>query len=328
MRRLAAALALFIPATAALGVDAQSAGREMSDAFLGGNIAAVWVAMTPQMQQAFGSAEDVQGFRDEVGRQFGTETAVLDEAVQAPAPGIELYVRTSAWSSAEAPVLMQWAFDADGRVAGFSVTQKPTLAESRFLDYRTKATLHLPFRGEWFVVWGGRTLEQNYHAANRAQRFAFDFVISRDGATHGGDAARLDSYYCWDQPILAPGAGVVAAVTADLPDNPIGTTDPRHPAGNHVVIDLGNGEFAFLAHMQEGSITVAVGDRVVAGDTLGRCGNSGNTSEPHLHMHLQTTTDLANGEGLPAQFVDYVANGQNITRGEPEAGQIVSATPE
>src|SRR5690606_4811284 len=150
-------------------------------------------------------------------------------------------------------------------------------AESRFLDYRTKANLHLPFEGKWYVVWGGRTLEQNYHAADRAQRFAMDMLISRDGATHSGDGTQLENYYCWGQPILSPGAGTVAAVVNDLPDNPIGATDPQHPAGNHIVIDLGNSEFAFLAHMQEGSVHMRVGARVKAGDQLGLCGNSGNT---------------------------------------------------
>jgi hypothetical protein len=53
-------------------------------------------------------------------------------------------------------------------------------------------------------------------------------------------------------------------------------------------------------------------------------GNSGNTSEPHLHLHLQTTTDLTDGEGLPAFFVSYIADGTPVERGEPQAGQFVS----
>jgi murein DD-endopeptidase MepM/ murein hydrolase activator NlpD len=152
-----------------------------------------------------------------------------------------------------------------------------------------------------------------------------DMLIYRDGVTHSGEAGTLESYHCWGEPILSPGAGTVVTVTNDLPDNPIGRTDPQHPAGNHVVIDLGNSEFAFLAHMQEGSITVSEGETVETGDKLGLCGNSGNTSEPHLHMHLQTTPDLTRGEGLPAQFVDYVANGEAVARGEPQAGQFIRA---
>jgi murein DD-endopeptidase MepM/ murein hydrolase activator NlpD len=133
----------------------------------------------------------------------------------------------------------------------------------------------------------------------------------------------LESYYCWDQPILAPAAGTVAGVVTDLPDNPIGSTDPQNPAGNHVVLDFGNGEFGFLGHMRQGSIRLQPGDEVEMGQELGRCGNSGNTSEPHLHFHLQTTTDLSNGDGLPAFFNQYVADDQTVERGEPEAGLYI-----
>lgn len=109
------------------------------------------------------------------------------------------------------------------------------------------------------MVWGGRTLEQNYHAADDAQRFAIDVLVYRDGVTHRGEPQKLESYYCWNQPILSPAAGTVANVVADLPDNPIGSTDPQNPAGNHVVLDFGNGEFAFLGHMRRGSIRLQPG---------------------------------------------------------------------
>ncbi len=321
----ALAVVLMAAASAALGHDTRDLGRENSEAFLAGDMAAVWQEMTPAMQQAFGTIDELKDFRAQLEHDFGEETEVVSEEVKPGGEDVELYLRTSTWSKTDATVLMQWAFDADEKVAGFLVKPVPVLAESRFLDYQTKTELHLPFTGEWLVVWGGRTLEQNYHAADRAQRFAMDMLISRDGVTHSGEAGRLEAYYCWGEPILSPGAGTVVAVTNDLPDKPIGETDPQHPAGNHVVIDLGNSEYAFLAHMQEGSITVSAGEKVATGDKLGLCGNSGNTSEPHLHMHLQTTPDLTDGEGLPAQFVDYVANGETVARGEPQAGQFIRA---
>ena len=115
---------------------------------------------------------------------------------------------------------------------------------------------------------------------------------------------------------------MVTAVSV-LPDQAIGSSDPAHPAGNHVVLDFGNGEFGFLAHMRSGSLKVKAGDKVEAGQEVGRCGNSGNTSEPHLHFHLQTTPNLAEGEGLPARFVDYMADGKSVESGEPEQGQAI-----
>ena len=322
--RLIAAIALLLASVLpVLGQDTQSAGRAQSEAFLAGDIAGVWDDMTLEMQEAFGTLEGLQQFRDSLTRDFGEEVEVVSEQVQ-PGEGVEAYLRTSKWSKIEPPLLMQWVFDPQQKIVGFLVQPMPVLAESRFLDYQAKAELHLPFTGEWFVVWGGRTLEQNYHAADRAQRFALDMLIYRSGVTHTGDATKVESYYCWDQPILAPGAGTVAAVVNDLPDNPIGQTDPQNPAGNHVVIDLGNSEFAFLGHMRQGSIAVKVGDTVAVGDELGRCGNSGNTSEPHLHMHLQTTPDLADGEGLPTQFVNYTADDLPVERDEPMAGQQIA----
>ena len=96
--------------------------------------------------------------------------------------------------------------------------------------------------------------------------------------------------------------------------------DRANPVGNHVVIDHG-GEFSFLAHLRQGSVSVKAGDRVSAGQPLGRCGNSGNTTMPHLHYHLQTTAVFAQGAGLPAQFNDYRADGQRVARGEPQRGE-------
>lgn len=219
---------------------------------------------------------------------------------------------------------MQWVLTPDRGISGFQVKPAPVLAPSRFLDYETRTPLRLPFDGEWYVVWGGRTLEENYHAADVAQRFAFDAVIVRGGSTHSGEASDLDNYHCWDEVIRAPGAGKVVSVVRDLPDNPIGATDAGNPAGNHVVVDFGNGEFGFLAHMRRGSIVVNEGDDVPAGQELGRCGNSGNTSEPHIHFHLQTTPDLKAGEGLPAFFLEYSADGRPVTKGEPTSGETIS----
>ena len=181
----------------------------------------------------------------------------------------------------------------------------------------------IALNGENYVFWGGRTLEENYHAENPAQRFAYDFVVHKDGKSHSGDGARLTDYHCWDRTILAPADGTVVARVDGLPDQAIGETDAQRPAGNHVVLDLGEGEFVFLAHLRRGSVTVEAGERVRSGQQIGRCGNSGNTSEPHLHMHMQTTTELAAGEGLPAQFRNYRADGVLQERGEPVRGQTV-----
>lgn len=325
MRWLFTALFLVL-GTLSVGASSLDTGRAAAETFLRGQMGEVWDDLSSDVQQLFGSVDGLEGFRDELTTSFGYETKVLEEKVE-PRDGIDAYIRTSRWSRSKSPILTELGIAPDGTVVSFMVHPQPALAESRFLDYQTRASLRLPFEGEWFVVWGGRTLEKNYHAADRAQRFAADLLIYRNGSSHGGEPQVLESYYCWDLPILAPADGTVHSVVNDLPDNPIGITDARHPTGNHVVLDLGESEFAFLGHMRERSISVQSGDRVIAGQEIGRCGNSGNTSEPHLHVHLQTTPNLSDGEGLPAFFNGYLANNEPVVRGEPQAGQIVQPAP-
>ncbi|TGU70988.1 M23 family metallopeptidase, partial [Mesorhizobium sp. M00.F.Ca.ET.186.01.1.1] len=121
----------------------------------------------------------------------------------------------------------------------------------------------------------------NYHYAIPSQRYAYDIIKIKDGYSYSGDATKNESYYAFGQEILAPQDGTVVHVVSDIPDNvPVGTMNDKQPAGNVVVIDHGNGEFSYLAHLKQGSAKVKVGDRVKKGDLLGLCGNSGNSSEP------------------------------------------------
>ena len=196
-------------------------------------------------------------------------------------------------------------------------------AATKYLDYQIQTVLSLPFTGEWYVYWGGRTIAQNYHSAYRDQRFAYDFMILGNGKSHSGTGKDNADYFCFGRPILAPGAGQVVGAGNEESDRTPGTMLTENPLGNHVIIDHGCSEFSFLAHLRQGSVTVRPGDTVTLGQPLGECGNSGHSSEPHLHYHLQTTAVPFRGDGLPAQFLDYVANGSAIARGEPLAGQNV-----
>lgn len=298
------------------------AGRELTRLFLDGKTDALWTRFTPEMQALFRDEKSLADFRAQVGEGLGVEETLESERT-ASQLGDRVYIRTSRWSKFPRPVTLRWGLDTEGKVAGFSVEPAGEPAPSAQLDYETKAPLRLPFERDWYVVWGGRTVEQNYHAASGDQRFAYDFVKQADGRTYRTDGKALEDYLCWNEKILAPAAGKVIDAVDGLPDQAIGTTNTEQPAGNHVVLDLGQGEFAFLAHLRKGSVRVGKGDTVAAGDELGRCGNSGNTSEPHLHFHLQTTVTLGKGEGLPAFFNAYEADGRPMRRGEPVQGQTV-----
>ncbi|MBL8207092.1 MAG: M23 family metallopeptidase, partial [Blastocatellia bacterium] len=80
--------------------------------------------------------------------------------------------------------------------------------------------------------------------------------------------------------------------------------------GNHVILDLGNGRYAFDTHLQPGSLRVKVGDKVKVGQVLGLVGNSGNSTEPHLHFHLSDANSPLGSEGLPYVFASFEVQGK------------------
>jgi hypothetical protein len=209
------------------------------------------------------------------------------------------------------------------RLARCLLSLKKRPAATPYLNYQTQTELSLPFTGEWYVYWGGRSIAQNYHSAYRDQRFAYDFMILRNGKSHSRTGEDNSDYFCFGRPILAPGAGHVVDAGNEETDRTPGEMLTENPFGNYVIIDHGCSEFSFLAHLRQGSVIVRPGDTVAPRQPIGECGNSGHSSEAHLHYHFQTTAVPFKGDGLPAQFVNYAANGHLIARGEPVAGQNV-----
>jgi len=121
----------------------------------------------------------------------------------------------------------------------------------------------------------------------------------------------------------------VVAVEDRIGDAPLvgwGVCDftARNFIGNHVVIRHAEGEYALYAHLIGGSVTVAPGDVVEAGQVIGRCGHSGHSSEPHLHFHVQDSPDLFEGMGLPVTFLDVALDGVSHAEARLTAGQWVS----
>jgi len=169
--------------------------------------------------------------------------------------------------------------------------------------YRAPAnpvTLDLPFNEQMYVVHGGRSSLINAHNLHGFEHDALDIVRVVDGRSQRGDDHNLTTYYAYGVTLLAPADGVVTQVVSDLPEQAIGKTDADHPAGDFVIIDIGNGRYVMLAHMQPGSARVAVGDQVRVRQALGLLGNSGNTSEPHVHIQVQNqpTFDIDHTDGL------------------------------
>ncbi|BES73793.1 hypothetical protein RE428_48110 [Marinobacter nanhaiticus D15-8W] len=296
-------------------------GRTLTEQFYSGQTDILWQRFNTPMRDAMTSKENLAGFQRQVINQLGAESEVLSESVS-PVNPYQVYLRSATFERGRGPVIVQWTVTDDQKVAGFFIRPAST-APSPYLDYQTQASLQLPFEGEWMALWGGREIASNYHARAIDQRFAYDFVKTRNGSSFHGEGTSNTDYYCFGQPILAPAAGSVVAVENDVADNRPGIMNPLRPMGNHIILDHGNQEYSFLAHFKQDSVEVNQGEQVAAGDVLGLCGNSGNSSEPHLHYHLQNTPEPFAGEGLPAQFNDYLANGELVERGEPVKGQRI-----
>lgn len=195
--------------------------------------------------------------------------------------------------------------------------------EDIYLNYKTKTALELPFEGDWFINAGGKSLEQNHHfAPHRHQRYALDIVQRINGRQFTGGGTKNEDYYCFGKRLNAPGDGKIIAVVDGIYDNVPGQKN-EEVVGNYIIIDHFNGEFSFMLHLKKNSIIVAVGDTVVRGQEIGLVGNSGNSTGPHLHYHLQTSASRVSGVGLPIQFLDYYADDVYTERGEPVISQTI-----
>jgi murein DD-endopeptidase MepM/ murein hydrolase activator NlpD len=118
----------------------------------------------------------------------------------------------------------------------------------------------------------------------------------------------------------------VVTVLDGIPDHDPGKPNPiPHIAGNHVVIQTAPEEFVVIAHFQQNSIRVKEGDKVQAGDVLGLAGVIGQSTEPHIHIHLQNRADLLDPQaiGLPLRFSDYLGDGVPVVEGVPVQGTFV-----
>ena len=185
---------------------------------------------------------------------------------------------------------------------------RPVLEASQ---YQQKVNYILPVTGEWHVTNGGITKETSHSWDIPSQRFAYDLVKhGANGRSFAGDGRQLQDYFCFDAPILAPADGTVVAVRDGIRDAPhVGTfwMDwlTRNIAGNSVLIQHADGEYCLLAHLKRGSVRVKAGQSVKQAQEIGRCGHSGNSTEPHLHFQFQNGKSFYFSSGLPVKFTGF-----------------------
>jgi Peptidase family M23 len=165
----------------------------------------------------------------------------------------------------------------------------------------------LPFDGIWYV-----SAEHSYldpHKRFLAETFAYDFVqIGANGKSFQRDGKNNVDYYAYGKKVLAAKDGTVLSVRSDVIENTPGeTVNTAIPGGNVVIIDHGNGQYGYYAHLKPSSSAVKVGAHVKAGDPIGEVGNSGDSTEPHLHFHVMNKPDPAEADGIPASFENWIA---------------------
>jgi Peptidase family M23 len=199
----------------------------------------------------------------------------------------------------------------------------PASASAVALDYvaapidiaRKLRVISPPLRGQHWVDTNGCCAPGGVHRASGlpvngdiyfAQRFAIDWMqLDNAGRLVHGDSADVRNYTCYGADILAVADGNVIETQNDLDDQKPGTLpDPKtitidNVDGNHVILDLGDGVYAFYAHMQKDGVAVHVGDHVKRGQVLGKLGNTGNTSAPHLHFQLMDGPSALGAQGIP-----------------------------
>ena len=221
---------------------------------------------------------------------------------------------------------------------------------------RDIAVIGPPLRGEGWLAANGPDPNTGHRRAivpvdgtpAIAQRFAIDYVkMNESGRRFIGDSLENESYFAEGVDALAVADGIVVAVKDGIPENIPGPASRAVPitletvGGNFVIIDIGQGRYAFYAHLKPGSLRVRPGDRVRKGQVIGLVGNSGNSTEPHLHFHLADGPSPLGSEGLPyvhetfqllgrcaRMFSECARKAPEIRRSEMPMGNMVVAFPD
>jgi hypothetical protein len=214
--------------------------------------------------------------------------------------------------------------DDQGLLDGLSVRERTPLPDDVHVGEPPLA-LELPVRIPVVFFQGGEDSLHNLHVWNPDQRHAFDIVGWKDGGSFGDSKGQSnDDYVIWDVEVHAPVEGRIVGKKDGIRDNVPGSLNYDQPFGNYVVIERKPGVFVVLGHLRLHSIAVSVGDVVKAGDVVAHVGNSGTSTEPHLHIHAQDKKVVKTGQGFPVVFRNYAVDGTHRDLGIPQRGELIT----
>ncbi len=260
--------------------------------------AAIQASFDAQMQRVFPPAKATPFFRGLVSAAGKLKDAGVPQ-VTGPTAIVRVSAERGAWD-------FKITLAASDKISGLSVTPpgSGSAADSTAVP-RSRTSMQLPFRGEWYVFGGGDNEKVNSHFSVRGQRRAADLIIKGAGdLSHKGTGRRNDDYFVYGKQILAAASGTVVTAIDGVPDNEPGSMNPLSAIGNCLIIDQGSSEYAVYAHLKPDSLRVHRGEKVLKGQVLALCGNSGNSSEPHLHFHLQDDAVIQDGAGITPYFTN------------------------
>ncbi|MGO4730614.1 peptidoglycan DD-metalloendopeptidase family protein [Paenibacillus sp. 2KB_22] len=276
------------------------------DTLMTGSKEAIYSQFSPELKEAL----TLEQFK-EAANQFlkGVES-------WEPVVNVEMnQLNEHSWKDQTGTKGVQVYLSAENQIEGLLIQPLETYedTDSKF----TKTEFHFPMKGEWYVFWGGNDVLSNYHYEHETQRYALDIVRTKEQSSYQGDATVNENYYAFGEPLYAAADGTVVDIKNDIPDNVPGVMNPEEPAGNYVVIDHGNGEYSLTGHIKEGSVAVKKGDKLKQGDLVGELGNSGNSSEAHLHFQVSDGADLFTSRSINIRWADQ---SQQLTRGNTIQG--------
>jgi len=253
-------------------------------------------------------------------------------------------------------LILNQAFAFDGQRDSLQVRAAASSKQARVQGAATlpiataaaQSRFRLPVKGVWMVKSGPSF--HTHHRWARPSEFGLDLVkFGADGRSHSGDGGRFADYYAYGENVLAAADGTVVRATSNRPEptdlllragetleafsqrtagyqQALFSAGIDGVAGNHVMIDHGNGEYSLYAHLQPESVRVRVGAAVHAGDAIGKVGGSGNALvEPHLHFHVcDKPTPLACA-GIPVTFAEVEIPFVSFAPRPVQSGDVVIA---
>ena len=208
-------------------------------------------------------------------------------------------------------------FDAEGRVAGLRMTSDEATKPYPSSHEKQPRAIGFPFSTDVWTVSGA------HHQSARSQRYALDLRIVKAGDTFAGDDRDNRSYYAYARTVSSPVDGVVVEVHDGYEDNV--PRELRPEDGNSITLKVDDAFYVYLTHLRKGTLLVEPGHTVKRGQPLAQVGNSGHSTEPHLHLEAFDSLPRETADAWPLAFDDVLHNGRRKPRAAAQYGDTLAA---